>query len=157
MSQQTCIMCKQAQCIFAVVSEIAYTYNIGTSFGNRHFCLCIWDTRHYQTVKAMGINPRTWLIIMPKFKKFLPVVMGIWVQTDGHIDIQDQLLDSPLVIGPVVNNKLIGSSSHIYANIRYKCNVYDVNFNWGRRSVTFILILEYYFNTTCHILNGEEV
>ena len=38
---------------------------------------------------------------MAQMKKSQPAVTEIWVQTDT----QDQLLDSPLVTGPVVNNK----------------------------------------------------
>ena len=33
--------------MFAAVSDIAHTYTIhvGTSFGNRHFYLCIWNNQ----------------------------------------------------------------------------------------------------------------
>ena len=39
-------------------------------------------------------------IVAANIKKFQPVVTEIWVR----MDTQDQLLDSPLVTGPVVNN-----------------------------------------------------
>ena len=35
---------KRPLCIFVAVSEIAYTYSIGPSFGNRHFWLWIWGS-----------------------------------------------------------------------------------------------------------------
>ena len=41
---------------------------------------------------------------MPKVKKFLPTVTEIWVWMDTQTDTQDQLIDSPLVTGPVMNN-----------------------------------------------------
>ena len=32
------------------------SYNMGTFFRNRDFCLCIWDARQYQNFESMGIN-----------------------------------------------------------------------------------------------------
>ena len=74
-------------------SELAYLCNVWTGveghymyvcccpilitwehFLERHFCLCIWDTRQYQNFEITGINPTPQTIIMPKIKKFLPLV-----------------------------------------------------------------------------------
>ena len=72
----------QSTCIFAAVSEIPYTYSMETSFGNRHFCLCVSNTSKYQNFETTGINPPSYPIIMPQIKKFLPAVTEIWVWTD---------------------------------------------------------------------------
>ena len=61
----------------------SYPYNMGTFFGNRHCCLCIWDTRQYQSFEITDFNSTSYPIIKPKMKKFLPVVTEIRVRMDG--------------------------------------------------------------------------
>ena len=55
-----------------------------------------------------------YFIIMPKVKKFLPAVTDIWVWMDGYthrrIETREQLLHSPLVIGPVNKYIILWSS-----------------------------------------------
>ena len=72
------ILCNGRTWVKRPLSEFAaaYAYNIGTSFGNRHFGLCIWDTIPCQNVETTGIIA----IIMLKIKKFLPAVTEIWVR-----------------------------------------------------------------------------
>ena len=112
--------------MFAERCPILITINIGPFFGNRHLCLCIWDTRQDQNVESTGINLTSQSIIMPKIKTFLPAVTTIWVQMDGRTDTQDQFNTSITTgIGPVMNNNMtvlqykymvLFSQDHIYTS-----------------------------------------
>ena len=57
---------------------------MGIFFGNRHFRLCIWDTRQYKKFKLWASIPHHSQSSCCKLKKSDTAVIEIWVQRDIH-------------------------------------------------------------------------
>ena len=84
----------------------------------------------FHIFKESGINLTSHATNLPKMNLFLLVVAEIWVEmntwADIRIETQDQLLDSPLVIGPVVNNCYWGG---VYSYMAYLPNIFGRRIN----------------------------
>ena len=76
---------------------LSYPYNMGTFFGNTHFCLCIWDTRQYKNSNTTGISPPSYIpSSCPKLRnsskwlmRYGSIQTHTWTHrhTDTHIHI----------------------------------------------------------------------
>ena len=117
-----------------VCSEPTYFCNVGLGVKGHYVCLLlslkVWSFLCYNTwtfswqqsflfVDLLDQAVSTFWkynppIIVPKVKKYLPVVTEIRGWTDTWTETRDQLLDYQLAIGPVVNKNSFQQYIYIY-------------------------------------------